>query len=310
MSTRSALYLMGCKSVVPTKVITKNSEGNFMNHINKPLIVVHFLEHPYSVPGKKPPSEHDIILTAEFTMSNYCQALFNKILKIGLSEIHTFLKHQCKLVADSLNWINTLEKLIKDNKGHFHNDDLLFRRHKFISQLDVQRLRLESSDILTTRTNTLHEMINGFTDKREYIFAKVLDHCKNMATSVEKIDYLQDQIFEYRQNYPKYISTSGKPYDELCQLEIDRLNKKEELHEKNARKNSNDNGLVVLSEKICINSNLNYVADFFFQLLNELKVDGKPVISATNTQIAQLLSNNFVDKNGKPITVRSIQRIC
>jgi hypothetical protein len=280
-----------------------------MSSKKQSLVLVHFDEHPFYEHGKKRPSEHAILLTAEFTMADYCKALFNKVLDIGLSEIHAFLGYQCKLVRDPLKWINTLEKLIKDNKGLFNNDDLLFRRHKFISQFDVHRHRLESDDLISTRTTDLHEMVNGFTDKKEYIFSKVLEHCHTLETNEEKIAYLQDRIYEYRQNPPKYIRTSGKHFDELCLSEIDHLKDKEEILLKAEMKRKQSTAAIPPVEKMQITGKLNFFIDIFYQLMHELTFNDKPFLMATDRQIAEYISRHYIDRNGKTISVKSVMTI-
>lgn len=280
-----------------------------MRYNKQSLILVHFEEHPFYANDKKRPSELAILLTADFTMADYCQSLFNKVLNIGLSEIHAFLKYHCNLVRDPLKWINSLEKLIKDNKGLFNNDDLLFRRHKFISQFDVHRHRLETDDLVNTRTQDLHETVNGFTDKREYIFSKVLENSIIFVTNEEKIAYLQDQIYEYRQNPPKYIRTSGKHFDELCLSEIDHLHDKEEILLKAEMKRKQSAEAIPPVEKMQITGKLNFFIDIFYQLMHESTYNDKPFLMATDRQIAEYIIRHYIDRNGKTISVKSVMTI-
>jgi hypothetical protein len=276
---------------------------------NQPLVLVQFEEHPFSRSRNKSSSDHIILLPAGFTMADYCHALFDKVMTIRLSVIHAFLRYQCKLVKDPLLWINTLEKLIKDNKTLFDNDDLLFRRHKFISQFDVHRHRLESEDLISNRALDLSEIVNGFTDKREYVFSAVLEHCNTLDTAEEKIAYLQDQVYEYRQNPPKFIRNSGKAFDELCLSEIDHIKDKEEILLKAALKRRHASSPELPVEKIQITGKLNFFVEIFYQLMHEVTFNGRSFLLSSDRQIAEIINRNFLDRNGKVITIKSVMTI-
>ena len=276
---------------------------------NQIHVIVQFEEHPFSKLRNKNSSDHAILLAAGFTMSDYCQALFDKVMTIRLSVIHAFLKYQCKLVKDPLQWINTLEKLIKDNKTLFNDDDLLFRRHKFIIQLDIYRHRLESEDLISKRSHDLNEMVNAFTDKREYVFSTVLAQSKTFETAEEKIAYLQDQVYEYRQNPPKFIRNLGKPFDELCLSEIDHIKDKEEILLKAAIKLRNASPSELPVEKSQITGKLNFFVEIFYQLMHEFTFNGISFLLSSDRLIAELISRHFLDRNGKTISVKSVMTI-
>jgi hypothetical protein len=276
-----------------------------MKNTKQSIILVHFEEYPFYVPVKKKPSVHDIILTDSASITDYCQALFRKILDVGLSELPAFLQYHCKLVKDPHAWLNSLEKLIKVNSKYFNNEDLRHRRSKLISQFDIQRFRLESSNMVSKRESDLHNTVKSFSDEKEFDFRKTLTSSKEFESDEERIVYLQNQIYEYRQNYIH----KAKTYDELCQLEIDRLKINIDFLQKLKLDQSNDPVTAPLKEKIRIKTKLNFFVDIFYQMLREWKIDGEYIIKATNTQVAQLISNNFLDKSGKAITVRAVQTI-
>ena len=273
------------------------------------LILVPFEEHPFYAHEKKRPAEHSILLPAGFNMSDYCHALFDKVMTIRLPVIHAFLRYQCKLVKDPLLWINTLEKLIEDNKTLFDNDDLLFRRHKFIFQFEMYRHRLESEDLISNRALDLSEMVNGFTDKKEYVFSAVLAHCNTLDTAEEKIAYLQDQVYEYRQNPPKFIRNSGKSFDELCLSEIEHIKDKEEILLKAALKRRHASSPELPVEKIQITGKLNFFVEIFYQLMHEVTFNGRSFLLSSDRQIAEIINRNFLDRNGKVITIKSVMTI-
>ena len=275
---------------------------------NQPFVLVQFEEHPFSRSRNKSSSDHVILLTADFTMADYCQALFKKILTIGLSDLPDFLEYQCKLVKEPEKWINTLEKLVKDNARIFNNEDLHHRRSKLIYQFGLQRQEIRAH-LIKKRVADRNHMLSGFSEGKEYDFLKVKEFSKNLATFEEKITYLNDQIYDYHQDQNKYINPKQDPFDGLCQSEIERLSKIEEIRHKAALRRNLENGNAQPVIKMKINGKLNYFIDIFYRLMREVIVDGKPYLLATDKQVAEHISNNYLDRSGKDISVKYVLTI-
>jgi hypothetical protein len=43
--------------------------------------------------------------------------------------------------------------------------------------------------------------------------------------------------------------------------------------------------------------------------MHDFKINGKPFLESSNKQIAMIICNNFLDKNGKDITIKSVMTI-
>ena len=275
---------------------------------NQPLVLVQFEEHPFSRSRNRSSSDHVILLTAGFTMADYCQALFNKILRIGLSDLPAFLEYQCKLVKDPEKWLNTLEKLVKDNACSFNNEDLRHRRSKLISEFGFQRKDLKSI-LVKKRTEDMKVTVSGFSVGKEYNFSEVHAFSDSLKTFEERITYLHGQIYDYNQDQNKYINPKQDSFDVLCQSEIDRLSKIEEIRHKEALKRNLENGNSKPVFKKKVNGKLNYFIDIFYRLMREMLVDGKPYLDSSDRQIADEISANYIDRNGKEISVKYVLTI-
>jgi DNA-binding transcriptional MerR regulator len=274
----------------------------------QPLVPVQFEEHPFSRSRNRSSSDHVILLTAGFTMADYCQALFKKILNIGLSDLPAFLEYQCKQVKEPEKWLNTLEKLVKDNARSFNNEDLRHRRSKLISEFGFQRKDIKSI-LVKKRTEDMKETVSGFSVGKEYNFTEVHAFSDSLKTFEERITYLHGQIYDYLQDQNKFINPVPKPFDALCLSEIERLSKIEEIRHKEALKRNLENGNSQPVVKMRITGKLNYFIDIFYRLMREVIVEGKPYLLATDKQVAEHISNNYLDRNGKDISVKYVLTI-
>ena len=274
----------------------------------QPLVLVQFEEHPFSRSRNRSSSNHVILLTVGFTMADYCQAVFNKILSIGLSDLPSFLEYQCKQVKDPEKWLNTLEKLVKDNACSFNNEDLHHRRSKLISEFGFQRKDIKNI-LVKKRSEDLKAAVSGFSVGKEYNFPEVHVYSDSLKTFEERITYLHGQIYDYQQDQNKFINPVPKPFDALCLSEIERLSKIEEIRHKEALKRNLENGHAQPVIKMKINGKVNYFIDIFYRLMREVIVDGKPYLLATDKQVAEYFSNHYLDRNGKDISVKYILTI-
>lgn len=280
-----------------------------MEYQEKEIQSVIFAEHIWKPSDSMQINEFDIIITGPYSYEKYSESLFRKTISIGLSEIAPFLDYQCGLVKAPVSWLNSFEKLIKLNLDFFEDRQSQHRHYKLISQIDLKRHVLQSSELVSHRSFHLRRTVNGFSEDREYSFASVKEQLREIATHEEKIAFLHEQIFDYRQDSPDFVSVKEKPFDVLCELEIEKLEKKESLLQKVNMKTINNLGIEPLHEKIKINGRLNYFVDFYFQLMHEKIVDGKPFLESSNSNIAKMICNNFVDRNGKPISFKTVMTI-
>ena len=270
------------------------------------IITVNFTEHIWVASGIGQSNEFDLVLESPFSLENYSTAIFRKLFNIRLSQIADLLDYHCLQLSAPVKWLNNLEKLIKLNAVHFTSPELHHRHTKLMIEIDHKRQSFQASSLGNHRRDLLLKNVNGFSDKKAYCFTAVKNQLTDLATHEEKIELLQDQIFEYRQDSPDFVSLKEKPFDVLCELEIEKLEKKELIQQKAAQRKSRNSSAAVPVPKIKLNCNLNYFVDIFFLLSTKKTSSGVPYIDATPMQIANFLDQNFLDKNGDKISQASI----
>lgn len=262
---------------------------------------VQFIEHPYCDPDTSPNSEFEIILDSPYSDESYSQALFQYINTVGLSEVALFLHYQCSQVGQPLKWLNSLEKLIKLNAGHFDTSELGYRHVKLTMEIGLMRHTLLSPPDQAIKKN---KKLNAYSDEKEYSFPDVKTHLKNLKYTEEKIAYLRDQIFNYRQNPPDYIPAKTPTFDLQCEIEIERLEIQQEYQEKiNQKKNAEKKGA-----KLPFNGELKVLCDVFYQLMREPVPGGTTILPWKDKEAIAYICNSFCHPDGSsinPATVRT-----
>jgi hypothetical protein len=163
--------------------------------------------------------------------------------------------------------------------------------------------------LVKKRTEDMQSMVSGFSEGKEYNFPEVHAFSDSLKTFEERITYLHGQIYDYQQDQNKFINPVPRPFDALCLSEIERLSKIEEIRHKEALKRNLENGNSKPVIKKKINGKLNYFIDIFYRLMREMPVNGKPFLESTDRQIAEEISANYVDRNGKEISVKYVLTI-
>jgi len=268
--------------------------------------LVLFAEHPVIDISITKPGEFDIavidgemipsfISKGKFLQTQYCICLLNKLLRLKKAEVKPFLLYQCEQVTDALLWLQKLEKLIDINC-----EELPCRRdqrhlEKVFGIIEVLRDRIE------TNTHT--------TKQNPFDFSELKKKVRSCATYQDKISLLLEAKTEYLQSRPHPVDPRVIPFDEKIQLEIELIQLQISLKE------SFGSTIKVVSQKnhvtnkAKINCNLNCFVDVFYQFMYEKKANGKPLLETDNATIAEILSENFLDKDGKIISGETIRTI-
>jgi hypothetical protein len=251
----------------------------------------------------------EVILDGEFSMIAYCQFLFNKIFNIKASKISDFLDYQCNQFINPILWLNSLEKLVNLNDIQLEGKRLDSRYIKLISQFDIKRHSLQTAIFDDSKQKRSRRKLNGFSDEKEYSFSAVQEQLEKYNILEEKISFLQDQITDYQQNPPVFVSTIAKPFDSQCELEIVRLERQDKLMQQVLEKKAKMVPETISNPKIRINTNINVLVDVFFQLMRNPAIGGKPVLDATISQVANLINQQFLDKEGNDISISTVSTI-
>jgi hypothetical protein len=278
-----------------------------MDYQSPNLSSVSFSEHPCLTSDQQCRDEFDIVIVAPYSKEKYISSLFKKIYEIGLSEFVPFLDYQLEYLKDPNAWLNSLEKIIKLYAFRFTGPDLSHRHHKLMTEIGIKRQEIKFASLGDYRQKLVKNNINAFSDKRIYCFDDVKKHLKNIDSITDKLVLLQGEVFEYRQDEHVYVCQGGKTFDTLCELEIQKIDRNEELRMKAELKLNS--GPVAILGKMRIHCNLNAFVDLVFQMMHEIKIDDSPLLEASNIQVATFISQHFLDKNGNSITVKAVQTI-
>jgi len=211
------------------------------------------------------------------------------------------------LVQDPFIWLNNLEKLIAENVDLFNTPKLQHRHMKLLTLIEDRRSQVIRKQKTSKSRKVVDKLINGFTKDRFFSFNAVKDHIKTLSSTEEQIAYLTEQIYEYRQANQEFINTKTQPFDKLCEMEIEKLEKLEVFRSKIVSKNSAGNTQVQFGQRLQLNGQLNILADVFFQMMNKKGETGKPLITASIEDVSRWICANFLDKDGNELSITTIR---
>lgn len=263
-----------------------------------------FKEHPIVDMVVKEPTDFDIFSVlpehhsnfleeGKFSMPQYCYCLLHKVVTLNKSKIKPFIYYQCESLTDPFTWLNKLEKIIDLNRDLFTTKDHKIKIEKALVVIEVLRSDIEN---------------NKFNKASKFDFEKVKSKLKNYQTPEEQLSYLYEAQAEYLQNKPRAIDPTETPFDEKCSIEIDKIEKLEQLKKRAPERNTIFNKKPV-KQKIVIRGHLNILVDAFYQMLHEKKANGLPYLEANATEITAFIVDNFVDKDGQPLSESTVRTI-
>ncbi|MCE1202918.1 MAG: hypothetical protein LWX09_12570 [Bacteroidia bacterium] len=258
------------------------------------LEILTFRETTYTaVPGN---SQFDILSAVLLNDEQYCQILFNQVLSVGLSEIPAFLEHHCSRVNEPVLWLNNLEKLIKLNAHHFSDNQRRHRHTKLITQIDLLRHKLTDKHRLPKNPR-----LNAYSSKRHYNFEEVKTALSTYEVHEDKIAYLTNQIYDYRQDTPDFVNPNQPSFDKLCELEIERLTKTREFNE--LRRQRQGRGV----RKMPFKGRIKVLCDLFFKGMNHRTPEGETLLPWSITEAAQFICDNFHDESGQNLSFDTVR---
>lgn len=253
----------------------------------------------------------DIVIDENVNLENYCRALIQKVFDLPQSKFGLFIEYQTELVKDELKWINKFEKLITLNEELFSDKKVFCRYNKMYHYIDKKRDELQ---IISTKRNsksTPKRLINAEAEDRYFSFHEVKEHVEKINDFNEKLIYLTEEIFEYKQADIISVNNKLQAYDEQCNQLIEKLQTIRRMKtdfEKEKAQNENNPGATENPKiKLQLNGPINIVTNAFKQMMVNIKPNGKPYIQYKIKDIAQFICDNFVDEHGQPLSQATIQ---
>lgn len=239
--------------------------------------------------------------------NSYCEALMKKLFEVPYAQVPDFISHQSNLITDPIKWLNKFEKLISENEEMFHSSNNHGRMMKCYTLIESRRKELEILRSRHTKTKPPMQYINAECEERYFSFREVKNATNGMESYTEKIMFLTKEKFDYEQASIDFINPKLPDYSDQCQKEIDQIQHLIRLTDEFSKEQmqKNTNGLPF--NKLKINCNINQLVDIFYQLHRELFTDGKPIIDGNINDIASVIVNSFVDKNGRDLSPETVK---
>ncbi len=278
-----------------------------------------FVEHPFVDVAQFNAGAYDLtifeegqasnfLIKGQFNIEQYCKCLLHKLFTLNKSKIKPFIHYQCSKLNDPIVWLNKLEKLIDLNQEFFTTKAQAKSFEKALMIIEVMRDAIEQKQTTTTQFN----------------FNELKNKIKEYSNYDDKLSCLMEARTEYLQNKPKVIDVNEIPFDEKINLELDLVKSQQKLSKKrnaiysqevNSPKSPTEN--TKSPTEICrtsvglfqFNCQTNVFVDVFFQLTKEITVDGKPLLNIGSNDLAQFITNNFIDKNGNALSLNTVKTI-
>ena len=278
-----------------------------------------FVEHPFVDVAQFDAGAYDLtifeegqasnfLIKGQFNIEQYCKCLLHKLFTLNKSKIKPFIHYQCSKLNDPIVWLNKLEKLIDLNQEFFTTKTQAKSFEKALMIIEVMRDAIEQKQTTTTQFN----------------FNELKNKIKEYSNYDDKLSCLMDARTEYLQNKPKIIDVNEIPFDEKINLELDLVKSQQKLSKKrnaiysqevNSPKSPTEN--TKSPTEICrtsvglfqFNCQTNVFVDVYFQLTKEITVDGKPLLNIGSNDLAQFITNNFIDKNGNALSLNTVKTI-
>jgi hypothetical protein len=253
----------------------------------------------------------DIIVEDKITIQNYCNALIAKILELKQSQFPAFIDYQFNQVKNPGVWICKLEKLLANNEAFFSSKTAMSRYNKLYFLIEKKRTELQDLRVVGTKAKTPKRLINANSDDRYFSYFEVKNHIETLTDFTEKLIYLTQEAFAYKQADKFSINTTLQAYDEQCNHQIEHLQtlrKMRSEYDKEQQEKLNNAKLAkALSLKILLNGPINILTDAYKQMMNDIKPNGKPYIAYKIKEIAKFICDNYVDENGNELSMLTIQ---
>ncbi|MBK6836008.1 MAG: hypothetical protein IPG89_17770 [Bacteroidetes bacterium] len=261
-----------------------------------------FKEHPIIDITHFEPGEYDIIVidknqSPNFTIENkfsiqlYCECLLHKLFSLSKSKIKPFIQYQCEQLIDPFTWLNKLEKLIDLNRDLYTNKEQKIKIEKALVIIELIRQEIE---------------LNKFNRAARFDFDRLKAKLKHYKTPEEQLSFLYEEQAEYLQNKPKFIDPTSTPFDEKCTIEIEKIERLEQLKKRAPLRDAFFKGKPA-NNKMVIRGHINILVDAFYQMLHEKKANGLPYLDTSTPDLINFITSNFSDRDGQPLSESTVR---
>ncbi|MGH2667157.1 hypothetical protein [Flavobacterium sp.] len=268
-----------------------------------------FLEMVVTHSAKNSNHDFDIILDKKVTVHDYCTALINKVFELHQSDYPIFLNYQTSLVKEPIVWLNRFEELISNNEDLFTNKRALCRYNKLFNLIESKRKEVQFSSVKDDKQTIAKRFINAESEDRHFSFCEVKKQIDSLDDDNEKILLLTKEKHEYRQANIEFINQKLPLFDVQCSKEIKQIYELQSIKSSIEKFRPTTASNFTPPTKLQFNCNVNQFVDIFYQMSREIMVEGKPMVEGNINDIAEMIVNTFIDKEGKELSPLSVKTI-
>ncbi|WP_136669370.1 hypothetical protein [Flavobacterium sp. H122] len=268
-----------------------------------------FVEMAVVRPNQASSHNLDIIIEGKITLQDYCNALMKKIFELHQSDYPIFLNYQATLVKEPIVWLNRFEELISNNEDLFTSKKALCRYNKLFNLIESKRKEVQFSSGKEIKQTIAKKYINAESEDRYFSFYEIKKIADSMEDDNEKILLLTKEKHEYRQSNIEFINQKLPLFDLQCSKEIKQIYELQSIKSSIEKFKPSATGNSLAPVKLQFNCNVNQFVDIFYQMSCEIFVEGKPMIEGNINDIADMIVNTFVDKDGREISLQSVKTI-
>ncbi len=280
-----------------------------MNPNKTPVKSVPFAELMVVSSEKSTNKNLDVIIEEPITPDEYCNVLINKLLKLPQTQFLNLINHQLEQVKSPLDWLDSFDLLIAENEKLFVENSLMFKYNKLCNIIEKRRDILQCPAVKPIKPTIAKKYINAESEERYFSFYEIKKQLNTLEDDNEKILLLTKEKHEYKQANIEFLNQKLPIFDKQCSKEI------EQIYEMQSIQSSIDKlkPATIINPstltKLQFNCNVNQFVDIFYQLTREIIIDGKPIIEGNINDVAAIIVNSFVDKDGKEISTQSVKTI-
>lgn len=274
-----------------------------------PVKSVPFLEQMAVILVQSTNTNLDVIVEEQSTSEDYCNAVIEKLFKLPQTQFLNFINHQLEQVKSPSSWLDSFDLLVAENEKLFVENGLLSRYTKLCNLIEKKRDLLQCSTAKPIKPNVAKRYINAESEERYFSFYEIKKQLATLEDDNEKILLLTKEKHEYKQANIEFLNQKLPLFDKQCAKEIEQIyemqNIKSTIEKLKPATTISHNTFT----KLQFNCNVNQFVDIFYQLSREILIDGKPVIEGNINDVANVIVNSFVDKDGKEISPQSVKTI-
>lgn len=249
---------------------------------------------PYDITAEELPIPADFLRGGQFSDRYYCWALLLKMTTLQRDQIKPFLIYQNEEMEYPFAWLRKTQTLLRRN---FH----------WFEQRQIQDKFCYLTEAVKNHYHEYDDAIKADIDRRIYQYKSHRFDMNHVALDLaeyesyhEKVAYLLRTKYEYLQGRPSFLVPQGVPFDQMIDLELDKLEQEQKLKEKMY------NNVYTGQPKEKIQTNLSVAR---LAALSYLLHAAKLLVIPNKNAFARTMADNFTCRRGKDFSWKNFKNL-